>query len=416
MPLASRVSIVGLNYAPEPTGNAPYTTGLARHLAGSGANTTVITGFPHYPQWRRDPAYKGFHSAAIHRGVRLVRLWHWIPRPPRGWRRLLSEFSFGFHAIATRWHRPQAVVLVSPALFASALCMLRLMVSSRALRVVWVQDLYSQGMAETGEGGGFATVVARRVESWVLRRAHRVVAIHEAMRARMVADLGVEGSRIAIIPNWGHITPSALDQIAAREILGWDPDARIALHAGNMGRKQGLGNVVGAATLASERRVDILFVLLGDGAERSALEKRSRGLSTIAFVDPLPEALFPIALAAADILLVNELPGVREMAVPSKLTSYFAARRPVLFATASDGTVADVATAAQAGPVVPNGDPGGLLAAASSLLANPSECSRLGTNAYEYWKAELSLGAALLRWDEVLGATTLETSRDQGEP
>ena len=52
------VVIVGLHYAPEHSGNAPYTTGLARHLAAAGLGVTAVVGYPHYPQWRVYPGYR----------------------------------------------------------------------------------------------------------------------------------------------------------------------------------------------------------------------------------------------------------------------------------------------------------------------------------------------------------------------
>ena len=49
-PVAGKhVLVVGINYAPEPTGIAPYTTGLAEHLAQTAASVEVFTGLPHYP-------------------------------------------------------------------------------------------------------------------------------------------------------------------------------------------------------------------------------------------------------------------------------------------------------------------------------------------------------------------------------
>ena len=46
------VLIIGINYRPELTAVGPYTAGLAEHLAGRGDQVTVITGLPHYPNWR----------------------------------------------------------------------------------------------------------------------------------------------------------------------------------------------------------------------------------------------------------------------------------------------------------------------------------------------------------------------------
>ena len=55
----ARLRIIGINYAPESTGIAPYTTGLAEHLAIAGHEVTVVTGLPHYPAWRIAPGYGG---------------------------------------------------------------------------------------------------------------------------------------------------------------------------------------------------------------------------------------------------------------------------------------------------------------------------------------------------------------------
>ena len=48
----TRLLIVSLNYAPELTGIAPYSTGVAEHLAAFGYDVSVIAGMPHYPEWR----------------------------------------------------------------------------------------------------------------------------------------------------------------------------------------------------------------------------------------------------------------------------------------------------------------------------------------------------------------------------
>ncbi|MDQ0819795.1 hypothetical protein QFZ79_002085 [Arthrobacter sp. V4I6] len=58
----TRITIIGLNYAPERSGNAPYTTNLAINLAAAGHSVSVITGFPHYPEWQRQPGYDGWQK------------------------------------------------------------------------------------------------------------------------------------------------------------------------------------------------------------------------------------------------------------------------------------------------------------------------------------------------------------------
>ena len=77
---AVKVAILGINYAPEPTGIAPYTTRLATGLAERGHDVRVLTGLPHYPQWRRDEASSGFRSEEEMHGVLVRRLNHSVPR------------------------------------------------------------------------------------------------------------------------------------------------------------------------------------------------------------------------------------------------------------------------------------------------------------------------------------------------
>ncbi|WP_144018872.1 WcaI family glycosyltransferase [Demequina sp. NBRC 110056] len=412
---AQRLTVVGINYAPEISGIPPYTTALAEHCADAGMGVTVVTAFPHYPQWKRYADYSGLTMTEEISGVQVRRRWHYIPASPRGLKRLVSELTFGVTSTLARWKSPDTVVVVSPALFGATISMARAALR-RGRTAVWVQDLYSQGMQETGEGSGAVVRIAGALEGWTLRRADAVVAIHDAMASRMVESLGVDRERITVIPNWTHIRASTATRSEAREALGWDPDAFIALHAGNMGSKQGLDNIVEAARLADARAGSVEFVMLGDGGERSRLEAASAGMTSIRFVDPLPGDSFPLALAAADVLLVNELPGIREMAAPSKLTSYFAAGRPVAAAVSADGIVSQIMAKAGAGPVVTNEEPHALLEALETLRNDEGARTAFGAAAREYWRSNLSADSALAAWQNVISNADRNAPAAHQEP
>lgn len=128
--------------------------------------------------------------------------------------------------------------------------------------------------------------------------------------------------------------------------------------------------------------------------------------TTTQLLPPLDPAAFADILQAADVLLVNELPGVSEMAVPSKLTSYFASGRPVLAATDEVGTTSQEVLAAQAGLVVPAGDPASILQGAKQLAADPEEAARLGTNGRRYKETVLKESFAIGRFDSLLADLT----------
>jgi len=399
-----RIAILGLNYAPELTGIAPYTTSLANGLRVRGHEVRVITAHPHYPDWTFHAGYGGWKRTSFENGVRIDRKLHYVPQRPTAWRRLFSEITFGFRLLFSRWGTPDIVILVSPALFSSAIAAMRAKLGwNRPLVTVWAQDFYSLGIVETRQGGALAASAMALIESSVLRCADGVAVIHDRFKDYVVRRLRVDEQRVEVIRNWSHLpaTPP-IDRVATRQRMGWADDEIIVLHAGNIGVKQGLSNVVDAARIAAERDVRVRFVLMGRGSQRSLLEDLGQGISHLQFVAPQPEDEFQAVLGSADVLLVNELPGVTEMAVPSKLTSYFSTGLPVIAATDEGSVTAGEILAAGAGVRVIAGAPNLLVDAALALGQDPELARRFGQSAMDFRENFLSQNAAIDRYDQWL--------------
>jgi colanic acid biosynthesis glycosyl transferase WcaI len=403
-----RLTIIGINYAPESSGNAPYTTALAEGMTELGWDVRVITGFPHYPQWQVYDGYDGRTLEEDHGGVHILRLRHYVPAEPKLLNRLLMEVHFGLRAAVADWGRPDVVLFVNPGLFSSGVAALRAKLGRRRPgTAIWIQDLYSRGLEEVHTSAAALAPVMRRVEGFVLCGMDRVIVIHDRFRRHAVNELGVASERALIHRNWSHITPQhAIDTASVRARRGWSEDEVVVLHAGNMGVKQYLENVVDAARLADERNSRVRFVLLGAGSQLQRLKELAAGVESLEFIDPLPDQEYTAALAAADVLLVNEKPELREMCVPSKLTSYFATGRPVLAAVDDESSSAGEIESSGAGRVVPSGDPAGLLQAAEELGGDRALASEIGGRGPGYVAEHLAADAAMRRWDEVLRSLT----------
>ncbi len=100
------------------------------------------------------------------------------------------------------------------------------------------------------------------------------------------------------------------------------------------------------------------------------------------------------------------------MAVPSKLTSYFAAGRPVLAATDDSGITAQEVRAARAGVVVPAGSPEKLLEGALTLAADTETAAAFGENGRAYRQTVLDESFAIDRFDSLL-TKLISTSADR---
>ena len=403
-----RVTIVGINYWPEPTGIAPYTTGLAEGLTAKGWDVRVVTAYPHYPAWKISQGYIGTRITETISHVSVKRSRHYVPAQPSGATRLLMELSFGVKSILTNWGKPELIILVSPALFSVAIAQMRSRLSGRRIPViVWVQDIYTRGVEETGALGPGGAGVVKRLESRVLRKADKVVVIHDRFRRYLIETLGVEDSNIEVVRNWTHIEPTQPDRQAFRALFGWGNEL-VVLHAGNMGAKQALENVVAAARLADEAESHIRFVLLGNGNQRRRLEALALDVVRLDFMESLDDETFQGAMVAADILLVNEKSGLSEMAVPSKLTSYFASGRPVIAVTDEGSITAEEIAAASAGVRVDTDDPAALVREALALGADSARGEALGANGMVFQALVLSKNAAISQYAEIITRLALK--------
>jgi glycosyltransferase involved in cell wall biosynthesis len=221
-----------------------------------------------------------------------------------------------------------------------------------------------------------------------------------------VRSLGVPAARIRRVRNWSRMSDATMKHDDARLLLGWPEDAIVCLHAGNMGAKQGLENVIRAARLAASREERLLFVLMGDGNQRQALKAMAdrAALPNLRFMTLQPELLYASVLHAADVLLVNQRGSVRDMALPSKLTSYFASGRPVVAAAAAESSTAVEVRESGGGIVVAPDDPAALLDAVRRVAGDAALAEELGRRG-EHWSREvLSEGAALRLYERLVNA------------
>ena len=246
-------------------------------------------------------------------------------------------------------------------------------------------------------GGRRVAGEVRRGEAWALGSARGVAIVSDAF-APYVEGLGVLPSRIRRIRNWANLTPSTEDRGTVRRRLGWEPETSVVVHAGAMGLKQGLEQVVAAARAADERRAALRFVFAGDGSERAALQASARGLSNVEFLPPQDDEAYADLLRAADVLLISEHPGMVNMSLPGKLTSYVVAERPIVAAVPAGGATAEEVSRSGAGLVTPVGDPAALLDAIQRVISDPKLAAEMADAGSAYARDMLDPSRCLAQY------------------
>ena len=148
---------------------------------------------------------------------------------------------------------------------------------------------------------------------------------------------------------------------------------------------------------------------MGHGSQRAKLEAMGTN-RCLQIIDPLPLESFPAALCAADALLVNERGGVTEMAVPSKLTSYFATGRPIIAATDAGSVTAEEIELSGAGIRVDAERPELLVKAALEIRNDPERSARLGARGRVFQKSHLAADVSLSTFHQLLSAVAASRS------
>ena len=390
-----RILIVGLNYAPEPIGIGPYTTGLAEHLAARGWRVAVVAGKPYYPQWRSYPGFGGFgYGRASENGVTVTRCPHYVPAHPGGARRIVHHLSFALSALpvvlahAVR-RRPDIVLCITPSLVSAPIARLAAWLGGARL---WlhVQDFEVDAAVATGlvRGGALSRLLVR-IERALLRSADLVSTIGPKMVARLIVK-GVVAKRTYELRNWASVAADASGEAYRGE---WNLRGKtVALYSGSIGRKQGAGLILDAARQLAHRG-DIAFVICGEGPELAELREGARDLANVAFHPLQPAHRLGELLALADVNLLPQVAGAADLVLPSKLTNMLASGRPVI-ATAAPGTgLAEEIE--DCGIAVSPGDAGALAAAIVRVAGDPALAARLGAaakaRAAERWSREAIL-------------------------
>jgi colanic acid biosynthesis glycosyl transferase WcaI len=400
-----RVHFFCTNYVPEKNGMAPFATGLCEHFARKGHQVTAITAFPYYPAWRVWDGYRGRLYQKEHiNDVKLRRVWHFVPgRASSLLQRLAHDLSFTFSVLLAGLFSGSFNVICCvcppPTLALTAYLLAKI---HRRPYIIILTDLASDAAIATGIlKDGLAVRLARAIEAFAYRKADAVVCICNGFVEKLTAR-GIAPERLRLIPLWGdteeiYSIPGATEFRRANQLT---EKQFLIMHTGNMGKKQDLMNVVRAAELSRDI-TDLVWVLVGQGEERSAIEEAisQRQLKNIVLLPLQPAEGMAEMYSAADVLLLHQKAAVVDSVIPSKLLTYMAAGRPVLAAVSDRSETARYVERAKCGLIIHSEDPEALVQAALSLRAEPTFRQKLGSNGRAYVEQHFTKEKVLQEYD-----------------
>ena len=205
---------------------------------------------------------------------------------------------------------------------------------------------------------------------WTLRRADRVTAVSESLKA-VAVGLGVPADHIRVIPNGVDSTAfRPMSQREARRLCGLPADGKVLLTVAGVYEGKGQHTVVELLPELASRHPGIVYAIVGGPRPGETYQRRLQaaverhGLAgQVVFAGPRPQSELRHWFAAADLsVLATQTEGW-----PNVLLESLACGTPVVATRV--GGVPEIVRDGKDGLLVPYGDSAALREALSSALA-----------------------------------------------
>lgn len=384
--------LISSNYSPEPMGISLYSTDLALNLHENGHRVHVLTTIPYYPWWGTSSkvAYN-FPSVGNLDGVEVHRVNLKIPTQPKVFSRLFFEFRMW---IKMRLYSKKfagvnfdQIVAVIPSLGPGLVGSYMSKRVDVPLHIV-VQDVSHKGVSQSGMAFSLGlTTITKLIESRVLRSADSIAVISNPIKT-IVHSIVNSNCAVTLIPNYLTATARAKQTKAdVRSQLRLPQDKFLVIYTGSIGNKQNLINLVNAASLLKDEE-SIHFVVFGHGNSELELKEKSKEIENFEVRPAVDEEIYFSLLATADLLVVNERSSQVEMALPSKIVSYFSSSTPIVAAVPRGGASYDILVGKAF--IASADDPQGLATAIITAKANPSQGKFFAEKALDYFNTNLT--------------------------
>jgi colanic acid biosynthesis glycosyl transferase WcaI len=407
-----KILYVSQYFPPEMGAPAARADELAHHWARAGHDVSVLTGFPNHPtgvvppEWRQRLRRLAYHErisvktadsadtqSATPAGAGFVvyRTWLW-PLPNRkAHERVRNYVSFCLSAAirGLSLPRPDVIIATSPQLLV-ALAGWWLAFVRQIPFVFEVRDLWPESLIAVGVGGENSLLhrSLAKIAGFLYERADLIVVVTPAFREYLIEHWRIPTGKIAVVENGVETDlfcpqPKSADCSLRRELGAGEKF--LVCYVGTMGLAHGLETLLDAAGQLLEQRPDVLFLLVGEGAEKARIQSlaESRRLMNVRFLDQQPRERIPAFISASDACLVLlKKTDVFKTVIPTKMLEFMSCGRPVIVCV--EGQARQIVEEANSGIAVEPENSREVAHAITRLLTDQALRCELGQNGRRY--------------------------------
>lgn len=323
---------------------AQHLTDLASELSRRGHSVTVVTSDRGYD----NPSLR-FKRHERWKGIDIIRI------PSFSWGKTsklkrVANFSSFLFICAVRLlllRRVDVVVaLTSPPLISFLAAVYARF--TRARLFCWIMDLNPDEAIAAGwlKEPSISTRLLKRMMSYSLRRAERIVVLDRFVQERLVKS-EIDSRRISILPPWSHsdvVRYSSSGREAFRKMHGLDGKF-VVMYSGNHSPCHPLDTLLDAA-LNIREQTNMSFCFIGGGSEQQKVQRfaERHELTNIKCLPYQPLTELSASLSAADLHVVvmgDDFVGIIH---PCKVYNIIAVGAPILYIGPDESHVTDLAS------------------------------------------------------------------------
>jgi glycosyltransferase involved in cell wall biosynthesis len=400
-----RILFLSHYFPPEVNAPASRTYEHCKHWVKMGHDVTVVTCAPNHP---RGEVYPGYQNRLFQReekdGIQVVRLWTYVTANEGLFKRTLNYVSYMMSAIVAAPWLPRAdVVLSTSPQFFNGLAGYLVSRIKRAPWVLEIRDLWPESILVVGAIKNKWIIRALGyLEMFAYRKADAIVPVTDGFKRYMVGK-GIPEGKIEVVKN-------GVDLEFYRTTGGANPVAEelgltgrfVASYFGTHGMAHHLETVLEAASFLRDRK-DILFLLVGDGAEREKLLglRNERGLDNVMMPGQQAKERMPFLWQCSHVSLVLlKKSDLFKMVIPSKIFESMAMQRPIILGV--EGESRAIVEAARAGRCIEPENAAELARIVAELADNPGLCDELGRNGRRYVADHYDRGVLGAKYEHLL--------------
>lgn len=271
------------------------------------------------------------------------------------------------------------------------------------IRAFWEDAAVGNG---TGREGSPRYRAIRRLETWLVRRAHATAVICEGLQRDLVAR-GVDPARIFVSPNGVDMAlfgdPPPPDVALARE-LGLEGETIGFI--GSFYDYEGLDDLIAAMPALVARRPRLKLLLVGGGPMEAALRAQaaaSPASDAIRFVGRVPHETVERYYGLVDVLVYpRKHMRLTDLVTPLKPLEAMAQRR--LVAASDVGGHRELIRDGDTGTLFPADDPQALAARVAALFEDRGEWDAMRTRARAFVERERNWSSNVSRYEPIYHA------------